>query len=85
MKERQDGKKEAVVTSAQNLAVLCYLREHGSITTAEAFSELGITRLSARMKEIIASGVPIEKAPETAVNRQGATVRYTRYRLAKSR
>ena len=63
----------------QRDSIITYLLTHGSITTAEAFSELGITRLSARMKEIIDSGVKITKSSEEVKNRYGETARVIRY------
>lgn len=39
--------------------VLSYIDEHGSITSLEAINKLGITRLSARIKDIKDSGIKI--------------------------
>lgn len=39
--------------------VLIYILRHGSITTAEAFSKLGISRLSGRVYDLRAKGIPV--------------------------
>ena len=59
-----------------------YLKEFGSISTMEAFRDLGITRLGAHILEIERQGVEIERKTEYALNRYGQKVHYTRYCLA---
>ena len=59
-----------------------YLEDFGSITTMEAFRDLGITKLSNRISEMIQDGERIEKVQETSLNRYGEKVSYTRYRRA---
>ena len=58
-----------------------YMRDFGSISTMEAFSDLGVARLAARIHEITQMGIGIEKETVSAKNRYGETVRYARYRL----
>lgn len=43
----------------QRRAVLEYMETHGSIDQYRAFTELGCSRLSARIAELKAEGVPI--------------------------
>ena len=43
----------------QSEQILNYMKEHGSITSMEAFSRLGITRLSARIYDLRKDGVKI--------------------------
>ena len=43
----------------QNEKVLDYIRTQGSITAMEAFKNLGITRLSARIYDLRRSGINI--------------------------
>ena len=62
-----------------------YMEQFGSITSMEAFRDLGITRLSARMMEIENQGVPLERSSETSLNRFGEKVHFTRYSFAKVR
>lgn len=56
-----------------------YLDDFGSISPMEAFLDLGITKLSTRIGEMIRDGQRIEKRIETAKNRYGDKVRYMRY------
>lgn len=63
----------------QHERILRFLDEHGSITPMEAFSELGITKLSTRIGEMIESGIRIEKHREKGRNRFGEKVTYMRY------
>lgn len=60
-----------------------YMKEFGSISTMEAFRDLGITRLGARIMEIERQGVPIDRKTEYAQNRFGDKVHYTRYAIAQ--
>lgn len=64
----------------QHERILAYINEHGSITPMEAFSELGITKLSTRIGEMIVDGIEIEKEREQGINRFGEKVTYMRYR-----
>lgn len=63
----------------QHERILQYLDEFGSITPMEAFSYLGITKLSTRIGEMIRNGVKIEKTMEVRKNRFGEKVSYMRY------
>lgn len=58
-----------------------YMVTFGSITPMEAFSDLGITKLSTRIGEMIADGKRIQKTTERGANRYGEIVWWTRYRL----
>lgn len=60
-----------------------YMDTHDGITAAEAFYSLGISRLSARIKELKADGVNINTEQITGSNRYGKKVKYLRYRLVK--
>ena len=64
----------------QHERILAYINEHGSITPMEAFSDLGITKLSTRIGEMIVDGIEIEKEREQGINRFGEKVTYMRYR-----
>jgi len=59
-----------------------YMKEFGSISTMEAFRDLGVTRLAARIGEMESSGIQIERQFETAKNRYGDKVSFARYSLA---
>lgn len=61
--------------------VLEYIQRFGSITSFEAFQDLGITRLSAAIFEVKQNGYRITKKMETRKNRYGIPVTYARYSL----
>ena len=65
----------------QNERVHKYMKKHGSITTKDAYEQLGVTRLSARIFELKEHGVKIEKKSEKSRNRFGETVFYDRFYL----
>lgn len=66
----------------QHERILKYLDDFGSISTMEAFRDLGITKLSTRISEMIQRGERIDKRTEASVNRYGEKVHFTRYRRA---
>ena len=61
--------------------IMKYIHEFGSITSLDAFRDLGITRLSARIHELRESGVEFDMTREKATNRYGENVSYNRYSL----
>ncbi len=61
--------------------VLKYLMEYGSITSLEAFRDLGITRLSHWIYSLKKAGYMITSEREQTTNRFGDHVSYCRYRL----
>ena len=65
----------------QALLALKYLQTHGSITSLEAVSELGILSFPKRICEIEKMGYLIKKKTETVVNRYGKKVSVKRYSL----
>jgi hypothetical protein len=67
--------------SMQHELIEAYLKEHGSITSMEAFDKLGITKLTTRINEMIRDGLPVKKTTERGKNRYGVSVTYTRYTL----
>lgn len=66
----------------QQESILKYLDDFGSITPMQAFSDLGITKLSTRISEMIRHGEKIRKVPQTSKNRYGHIVRFMRYEKA---
>lgn len=64
--------------------VLDYMRKHGSITTLEAFRDLGITRLS-RVIFDLKKDYAISSKTESGRNRYGEKTRYSRYYLTEER
>lgn len=67
--------------NTQNSRLYAYIKEHGSVTTLEAFRELGITRLSARIWELRHEGKNIVGTMEAVKDRNGETARVMRYRI----
>ena len=63
--------------------ILQYMRDFGSITTMQAFTDLGVTKLASRISELIKQGVSIHKAPVSSKNRYGKTIHYMRYSLVE--
>lgn len=62
--------------------VIDYMKQFGSISSLEAFSDLGVTRLSARIWEIRHDrGYKIKAVTETTKNRFGEKVKYFRYSI----
>ena len=65
----------------QHSLILDYMKEHGSITTFEAYEQLGITKLTTRISELRNGGFIIRQRAESGVNRYGKPVTYNRYWL----
>jgi len=66
----------------QKSRVVDYLDRYGSITSLEAFRDLGITRLSAVIYVLRhEQGLNIRSVPETSENRFGDTCKFDRYVL----
>ena len=65
----------------QTVRVLNYIKDFGSITTKEAFNDLGVARLASRIHELNQMGYNITKVMEKGENRYGETTHYARYRF----
>ena len=66
----------------QNEMVLKYLEENGSITTYECYSQLYVTRLSARIFDLKKKyGLEFEEQWVTKKNRYGKTCSFKKYIL----
>ena len=66
----------------QQLHILWYIDNFGSITPMEAFNELGITKLATRISEMRVLGIQFDQEYEGRTNRFGKKVRFMRYRKA---
>lgn len=62
--------------------ILLWLDQHGSITPADAWNELGITKLATRISELRRDGEKIQKKYITVKNRYGEDVQVMEYRRA---
>lgn len=65
----------------QTERILRHLNTYGSITTYEAFSEYGITRLASRICDLRKDGYAITGKMVTGKNRYGEPVSYSVYSL----
>lgn len=63
----------------QKELILKYISDFGSITSFQAYADLGITQLATRIKELKAKGYNFETVPESNTNRYGKPVHYVRY------
>ena len=61
--------------------IIEYMKSHNGITSQDAFIELGITRLSARIKELREFGYNISTIMVDGTNRFGEPVRFGLYKL----
>lgn len=64
--------------------VMTYIRENGSIDPWRAFTDIGVTRLAARIHEIRNENVFIERELVKSVNRYGENVTYAQYTLGQA-
>lgn len=62
-----------------------FIKKHGSITTLDAFLELGETRLSARIFELKEKGVRLDDEWIDVSNRFGESRRVKKYFFARRR
>lgn len=75
--------KEKPLTQKEQ--VLNHMKTEGSITTWEAIKKYRITRLSARIAELIADGKNIKKTIEVVKLPSGRKTTITRYSLKRGR
>lgn len=68
----------------QRQKVLNYMMRNGAITTASAFTRLGITRLAARIYDLqTMDGIKIQKSRVSYKAADGTRKHYDVYRLAE--
>lgn len=65
----------------QHDRILLYIKDFKSITTLDAFRDLGITKLTTRISEMRSAGIDIDGTPETVENRYGDKCHINRYTL----
>ncbi len=61
--------------------ILRHMREYGSISSIEAFSEYGILRLASRINDLKKRGHIISSTTGTAMNRYGEVTHFSVYKL----
>ena len=65
----------------QKELVLQYIKDFGSITPMQAFSDLGITKLATRISEMKKDGMKFKTQAVKGKNRYGKPTRYAMYSL----
>ena len=65
----------------QRERIIEYIREFGSISSWEAYSDLGITQLGARIDQLKKEGYEFKTEWESKKNRYGESVTFKRYYL----
>lgn len=66
---------------AQKDRIINYIRQFGSITSFEAYQDLGITQLGARIDQLKKEGYEFRTEWESNKNRFGEKTEYKRYFL----
>lgn len=62
-----------------------YMKDFGSITPYQAFTDIGVTKLSTRIGEMIKLGINIEKEKITVKNRYGDETEVMKYTLGEEK
>lgn len=63
--------------------IVQYIQDWGSITSFDAFMDLGITRLSARIFDLTRQGYRFKVERVSKLNRYGEKVSYNKYSLVE--
>lgn len=69
----------------QRQRIINYINQFGSITSKDAYDDLGITQLATRIKELKEQGYKFETKWESSKNRYGEKVDFKRYFLEKEK
>ena len=69
----------------QQQRVLDYMNAFGSISSMEAFQDLGVTRLAAVIFELKRKGIAIRSVTEARQNRFGEVKHFARYSVVNSK
>lgn len=64
--------------------IIDYMTQFGSISSFEAFTDLGIVRLASRIHDLKGQGYNIVSEMKTSKNKFGETVFFKVYRLAEN-
>lgn len=67
----------------QNERIMDYIEQFGSISTLQAFMDLGVTRLASRICELRKAGQPIVSKTEKVKNRFGEDCHVSIYSFEK--
>ena len=64
--------------------IIDYIREFGSISTLEAFRDLGVARLASRIHDLKGQGYTFTTETKTSKNRFNENTTYKVYKLAEN-
>lgn len=67
----------------QRQLILQYIKDFGSITPMEAYSDLGITKLATRISEMRAEGMEFHIEKVKSKNRYGKAISFAKYSFPK--
>lgn len=67
----------------QQEMILKYIQDYGSISSFQAYADLGITQLATRIKELKAKGYAFHTEPQISVNRYGKPVHFVKYSITE--
>lgn len=62
-----------------------YMKQFGSISTLEAFNDLGVARLASRIHDLKQQGYKITSETKTAKNRFGESTSFKVYKLSEKK
>ena len=65
----------------QKELILQYIADFGSITSYQAYADLGVTQLGTRIKELKELGFAFKTEPQKGKNRYGKPTHYVKYYL----
>ena len=68
---------------SQKELILKYIADFGYITSFQAYADLGITQLGARIKELKNKGYEFKTEQQKTKNRYGKPVHFVKYYLVK--
>lgn len=63
--------------------IIDYMMQFGSISTLEAFKDLGVARLASRIHDLKGMGYNITSETKSSINRFGEKTYYKVYKLAE--
>lgn len=69
----------------QHERIYHYMKDFGSITPIQAFTDLGITKLATRISEMKRKGIPIESQMIKVKNRYGDKTEVMKYSLGEEK
>ena len=67
----------------QQEMILKYIQDYGSISSFQAYADLGITQLATRIKELKAKGYTFCTEHQISVNRYGKPVHFVKYSITE--